>query len=214
VKRASLCPEERVPTSTYFNLPPEKRERIFAAAVNEFAHRNIQSASLANIVAEAGIARGSIYQYFRDKDDIYIHVFDTLRTARAEYDEAAFALYKKEPFLIFFEEFYIRDSEFLLNHPLHIEMGKHLYGHAHGVSRRLIQNIQNRYKEIFLIGIDYDVERGLMRAGIDGSILADLCVHFVTDVFIFQSINNSLTIENIRKHAAGTMDIIKHGVCL
>jgi len=201
-----------VPTNTYFNLPPEKRERIFAAAINEFAQRNIQSASLSNIVAEAGIARGSIYQYFRDKEDIYIYVFETLRARRAEYVESAFALYKKEPFLVFFEAFYIRDSEFLLNHPLHIEMGKHLYGHAHGVSRKLIQKIQSRYREIFLIGIAYDIERGYMRPDINCGILADLCVHLVTDIFIFQSLNNSLTMENIREHATGTMHIIRNGV--
>ena len=201
-----------MPTSTFFNLPAEKRERIFAAAINEFAQRNIQSASLSNIVAEAGIARGSIYQYFRDKEDIYIYVFEALRARRAEYVEPAFALYKKEPFLVFFENFYIRDSEYLLNHPLHIEMGKHLYGHAHGVSRKLIQKIQNRYRELFLIGIDYDIGRGLMRPDIDCGILADLCVHLVTDIFIFQSLNNSLTIENIREQATGTMFIIRNGV--
>ena len=201
-----------MPTSTYFNLPDDKRERIFNAAVNEFARRNVQAASLSNIVAEAGIPRGSMYQYFQDKEDIYVYVLETLRGRRAEYVKPAFELYKKEPFMVFFEEFFTRDSEYLLNHPLHLEIGKHCYGHAYGVSHKLIQKIKNRYKEIFLIGIDYDRERGYIRPDVDCSILADLCVHFVTDIFIFQSVYASTTINDIRERNIAMMQIIKNGV--
>ena len=201
-----------MPTSTYFNLPEDKRERIFNAAVNEFARNNVQAASLSNIVTEAGIPRGSIYQYFQDKEDIYVHVYETLRGMRAEYVKPAFELYKKEPFLVFFEEFFLRDSEYLLNHPLHLEIGKHCYGHAHGVSHKLIQKIKNRYKEIFLIGIDYDRERGYIRADVDCSVLADLCVHFVTDIFIFQSVYDSATMSDVRERNIAMMQIIRHGV--
>ena len=201
-----------MPTKTYLNLPEEKRERIFQAALNEFAQRNVQEASLANIVNEAGISRGSIYQYFRNKDDIYIHVFERLRGERAQYVKPAFDLYKKEPFLIFYETFFMRETEFFLNHPQHLDIGKCCYGHAQGISRKLIQTYQNRFKEIFLLGIDYDLERGLVSREVDCAVLADLCVHLVTDIFIFQSLNNCLTINDIRKQTIATMWIIRNGV--
>ena len=201
-----------MPTSTYFNLPEDKRERIFNAAVSEFAQRNVQAARLSNIVEKAGIPRGSMYQYFRDKEDLYIHIYDTLRAQRAEYVKPAFELYKKEPFLAFFEEFFIRDSEYLLEHPLHLEIGKHCYGHAHGVSRKLIQKIQNRYKDIFLVGIDFDRERGYIRMDVNCSELADFCVHLVTDIFIFQSVYDCPSINDIRERTMAMMQIIKYGV--
>ena len=201
-----------LPTKTYFNLSKEKRERIFNAAINEFARGSIQTASISNIVAEAGIPRGSIYQYFRNKEDIYVHVFETLRNQRAEYVKPAFDLYKKEPFMVFFEEFFIRDSEYLLLNPLHLEVGKHCYGHAHGVSQKLILKIKNRYKEIFLIGLDYDRERGIIRQDVDCSVLADLCVHFVTDIFIFQCIYDCTSISDIRERTMTMMQFIKNGV--
>ena len=201
-----------MPTKTYFNLQDEKRERIFQAAMNEFALRNVQEASLANIVTMAGISRGSIYQYFQDKEDIYIHVFEKLRAERAEYVKPAFELYKKEPFMIFFEDFFFRESEFFMKHPQHLEIGKCCYAHAHGISRKLIQTYQNRYREIFLLGIDYDRERGLIRADVNCAVLADLCVHLVTDIFIFQSVYNSLTLNDIREQTIATMRIIRNGV--
>jgi AcrR family transcriptional regulator len=201
-----------LPTATFYNLPDDKRSRIFQAAVNEFAQRNIDAASLANIVAEAKISRGSIYQYFRDKEDLYIHVIESLRAKRAEYVKPAFDLYKKEPFLTFFENLYIRDSEYMSKHPQQLEVGKHLYGYAHGVSNKLIQKYQNHYREIFLIAIDYDMDRGIIRPDVNLAVLAALCVHLMTDVFIFQSLYDNLTIEDISRRTVEMMGIIKNGV--
>ena len=201
-----------MPTQTFYNLPSEKQERIFAAAIKEFAQRNVQEANLSNIVSAANISRGSLYQYFPNKEDMYIYVFDTLRASRAEYVKPAYRLHKKEPFIKFFEEFYLRDSEYLLQHPEHIELGKQLYSHAHGVSRGLIQQIQSRYKDSFLVAIEYDKERGIISHEISSSSLADLCVHFVTDVFIFQNVRNQLSMNNIREHAQQTLFIIQNGI--
>ena len=201
-----------MPTATYFNLPPEKRMRIFQASVNEFAERNVEAANLSNIVSEAKISRGSIYQYFADKDDLYIHVVESLREKRAEYARPAFDLYKKEPFLVFFEMLYIRNGEFFLKNPQQLEVGKHMYSHAHGVSRKLIQKYQNHYRELFLIAIDYDMDRGMIRSDINRAVLADLCVHFLTDVFIFQYLDNYLSIGDIREQTMQMMTIIKNGV--
>ncbi|MDR3050784.1 MAG: TetR/AcrR family transcriptional regulator [Oscillospiraceae bacterium] len=201
-----------MPSATFHNLPPEKQERVLQAAIKEFGLRNVQEANLSNIVKEAGIARGSIYQYFTSKEDLYVYVFDTLRAHRAEHVQPAFQLYKKAPFLTFFEAFYLRDSEYLIQHPAHIALGQQLYSNALGVSRGLIQRLQNHYKEIFLIGIDFDKERGEISQDIDTSSLADLCVHFVTDIFIFQSVYSQLSMRNIHDHCHKTLHIIANGI--
>ncbi len=93
-----------MPTQTFLNLPKDKQERILNAAIEEFSQRNVQEANIANIVSAAGISRGSIYQYFENKEDMYVYIFDTLRRERAEYVKSAFDLYKKEPFIVFFEQ--------------------------------------------------------------------------------------------------------------
>jgi AcrR family transcriptional regulator len=201
-----------MPTQTFDNLPEEKKKRILQAAVNEFSQRNVKEARLSNIIKDAKIARGSIYQYFISKEDLYTHVFDELRAQRSEYVKPAFSLYKNKPFICFFEEFYLLDSEFLLTHPKHIEIGKHLYGHAHGISGQLIQNIQTKYKETFLIAIAYDKDRGIISEKINNGSLADLCVHLVTDIFIFQSVTRQLTLANIKKQTEHMLTIIRNGI--
>jgi AcrR family transcriptional regulator len=59
------------PRQTFFNLPQEKRDHITRAAISHFVRHGYKHASITAIVAEAGIAKGSFYQYFFDKDDLY-----------------------------------------------------------------------------------------------------------------------------------------------
>ncbi|MGN1051496.1 MAG: TetR/AcrR family transcriptional regulator [Acutalibacteraceae bacterium] len=57
---------------TFYNLPEEKRNRILKAIKHEFETAPINKISINRIIKEANISRGSYYQYFDDKNDIYI----------------------------------------------------------------------------------------------------------------------------------------------
>jgi AcrR family transcriptional regulator len=63
------------PKQTFFNLPEKKREKIIRAAVEEFAANGYKRASLNTIVREAGIAKGSLYQYFEHKEALFLYLF-------------------------------------------------------------------------------------------------------------------------------------------
>ena len=60
-----------MPKPTFENLPDAKRELIIQLAAEEFAAHAYRQASLSRIVARAGIAKGSVYQYFDNKLDLY-----------------------------------------------------------------------------------------------------------------------------------------------
>lgn len=60
-----------MPKQTFINLPNDKKEILIHAAMKEFSRAPLFEASIANIVKEAGIPRGSFYQYFEDKEDLY-----------------------------------------------------------------------------------------------------------------------------------------------
>jgi TetR/AcrR family fatty acid metabolism transcriptional regulator len=56
--------------------PPGKRERILDAAVKVFAAEGFYNAKVAQIAQEAGVADGTIYLYFKSKDDLLISLFE------------------------------------------------------------------------------------------------------------------------------------------
>lgn len=53
----------------------EKRRRIFDAAVEVFADKGFESARMADIARAAGVAEGTIYLYFKSKDDLLRSLF-------------------------------------------------------------------------------------------------------------------------------------------
>ena len=69
----------------------DKRERILAAAERVFARRGFFASRVSEIAKDAGVADGTIYLYFKSKDDLLISLFEnrmkqvneTLRTAVA-----------------------------------------------------------------------------------------------------------------------------------
>lgn len=78
-KKDSRKREDIMPTRTFFHLPDEKQERLLEAARIEFSRAPLKDASIANIVKLAEIPRGSFYQYFENKEDLYFYYFDLLR---------------------------------------------------------------------------------------------------------------------------------------
>jgi AcrR family transcriptional regulator len=65
-----------MPKETFFNLPGDKRQAILDLAIEEFASHDYKNASISRIVERAGIAKGSFYQYFADKKDLYLYLVD------------------------------------------------------------------------------------------------------------------------------------------
>jgi len=54
----------------------EKRRRILEAAVRVFARKGYHGAKVAEVARRAGVADGTIYLYFRNKEDILVSLFD------------------------------------------------------------------------------------------------------------------------------------------
>jgi TetR/AcrR family fatty acid metabolism transcriptional regulator len=52
-----------------------KYHRILEAAVKVFARQGFRQCTVAQIAKEAGVADGTIYLYFKNKDDILVHFF-------------------------------------------------------------------------------------------------------------------------------------------
>jgi AcrR family transcriptional regulator len=55
-------------------LPAERREAVIRAAQVEFGAHGFSGASLNTIAKQAGVAKGSLFQYFDDKASLYVHL--------------------------------------------------------------------------------------------------------------------------------------------
>lgn len=67
-----------MPKITFFNLPEEKQANLIDCIKKEFSRVPLNEASVANIIKDANIPRGSFYQYFEDKEDAFYYVLELL----------------------------------------------------------------------------------------------------------------------------------------
>lgn len=65
-----------MPKQTFYHLGIDKQTTLIRAAMKEFSRVPLHEASIANIIKDAGIPRGSFYQYFEDKEDLYFFLLD------------------------------------------------------------------------------------------------------------------------------------------
>jgi TetR/AcrR family fatty acid metabolism transcriptional regulator len=62
-----------------------KRDAILRAAIDVFADRGYFNAQVADVARAAGVAAGTVYLYFRSKDDLLVSIFEkTVRGRLAE----------------------------------------------------------------------------------------------------------------------------------
>lgn len=71
--------------ATFYNLPGDKREAFLEATFNEFAEHSFKQASISRLVKTLGIAKGSVYQYFTDKADLYTYLYEMSQDVRMGY---------------------------------------------------------------------------------------------------------------------------------
>lgn len=66
---------------------PDKRQAILDAAEKTFGANGYAAATMEQIAADAGISKGSIYNYFRSKQDLFMELFaQSVATDEAQVD--------------------------------------------------------------------------------------------------------------------------------
>jgi AcrR family transcriptional regulator len=62
-----------MPKETFFNLSEEKQGNVMRAAINEFSKHGFEKGNIGDIAKNAGVAKGSMYQYFENKRELFLY---------------------------------------------------------------------------------------------------------------------------------------------
>jgi AcrR family transcriptional regulator len=65
--------DKSLPKRTFNRLDDEKKEKVMRAAIEEFQAHGFENAKVEAIAQNAEIAKGSIYQYFDDKKELFLY---------------------------------------------------------------------------------------------------------------------------------------------
>jgi len=115
-----------MPKDTFFNLPEAKRALICRAAIAEFATHSFEQASINRIVARAGIAKGSFYQYFENKQDLYLYLLRRIAEEKLAYLSPILRNPEEYGFFALIRELYLSGLQFAAEYPQYAAMSRKL----------------------------------------------------------------------------------------
>ena len=87
-----------MPNPTFFHLPEAKRQRLMDAVWQEFTSVSYMEASINKIIQTADISRGSFYQYFSGKQDVFTYILKTIMDAGKNVFQAQLTVHNNDLF--------------------------------------------------------------------------------------------------------------------
>lgn len=107
-----------MPTVTWDRLDPIRRAAVVEAAEAEFGEHGFSQGSLNAIARRGGVAKGSLFQYFTDKRDLYAHIVDVAsERVRSEIEGRIRELDPSRPFFEFLTELLDAWVGYFADHP-------------------------------------------------------------------------------------------------
>lgn len=164
-----------MPKPTFYNLKEEKKRRIFQAAVQEFASHKFSEASLNRIVKTAKIPWGSFYQYFDNKEDLYLYIIKELSKYKWDALEQAGVEDIDKDFFNTIREKIVALFELGKGNPDYAQIVLLQEMDDNEFIRKLRGDSAKRWKDI----IERDKERGLIKPEIDADVMLDMFYNFV-----------------------------------
>ncbi len=175
IGRGRRIGDDDLPSETFFRLPPDKRLRIEKAAVREFTDYHYDAASINRIVEAARIAKGSFYQYFSDKKDLYLHLISLLAEQKAQMLKAYLNENAHQEFFDLLHELFAAGLRFASEHPDWQKIiSRLMQDHDHPIYLEIMQQNTRAADEFFCPLIEQAMERGECRSDLDVPLTAHL----------------------------------------
>ncbi|GAB4278449.1 MAG: TetR/AcrR family transcriptional regulator [Candidatus Promineifilaceae bacterium] len=203
-----------MPKETFFNLPQEKRDAICKTAVAEFAAHPYKQASINHIIAQAGIAKGSFYQYFENKKDLYLYLLQIIGEAKLKYLAPALQNPEQNDFFTLLRDIYRAGIQFAIKNPQYTEIGKKLLASKDDpILADIIEANMPAAQNFFAPLLQQAINRGEVRADIDIDMFAYMIAAMHTHIVEYHIEHVSSKYD---EHMMTTLDqfieFLRHGI--
>ncbi len=181
-----------MPKETFFRIAEEKRERLLCEAAALFAERGYNQADVAEVASRAGVAKGSIYNYFDSKEDLYLYVCrdGMQRSRQAIYGDLdpEWDVYRQ------IEHIFRRGAGFIGSHPEYLILYANIS--SAGMKRfsdQMSLDVEKYTADHLKRLIRRDMEKGLIRDDVDINFTAFL-VNSLYIIFMTSLVSNHFNV--------------------
>jgi len=209
-----------IPKETFYNLPEGKRQLLEKMAIREFAAFGYDKASINRFVDKCQIAKGSFYQYFEDKKDLFLYLITRVNEKKLKFLSPVFQNPGQYDFFTLIREMFMSGIKFAADNPEITMIGNWLFKNkSHPIYNEIVgmglQNAQNIYTEL--------LERAISRSEVRADIDINFVSHTISSMnisaveYYFQSVKGEETgMQKFDENIIGTVDLlidfIKNGI--
>jgi AcrR family transcriptional regulator len=170
-----------VPTVTWARVDPARRAAVVEAAEAEFGMHGFSGGSLNVIARRAGVAKGSLFQYFADKRDLFAFIADVAsQRVRTYMEQRIRELGPSRPFFDFLTDWLDAWVAYFADHPHERALHAAAMLEVDTEARVSVQNVIHRhYLEVLRPLVGDALVRGDLRVDSDtGALLSLLLMIF------------------------------------
>lgn len=156
-----------MPKETFLNLPEEKKEKIFREAIKEFGKKGYEKGNVGEIAKAAGVAKGSMYQYFEDKKELYMYCVKESYNISMKYTSSKIHnIEEVNIFDLFYQGFkdtwpFLREER-----ELNIFLSKVTYENKHSIKDEALTYILNQSRSFMKNVIEANKKKGYINKAI------------------------------------------------
>jgi AcrR family transcriptional regulator len=202
-----------MPSQTFFNLPDDKKNRIIDAITDELGLHTYEHINIQNIIKQAKIPRGSFYQYFEDKDDMYDFFLSHIKNLKFQFWGPLFELETDITFIERFRQIYIKGIAFEKAYPKLVKVAKNVANSDVLKQRPIYQEGLKQAQFMYESYIIKDQEKGLIRKDIDPKLLSTVLNEFMSKITLEELSKTTSNLETVEQKATEIIEIIMKGIC-
>lgn len=207
-----------MPNSAFFNLSEEKRNLIMSVAIDVFSSTNYDIASINQICKESNIAKGSFYQYFTDKLDLYIYIMTLAIEKKVSFFTIILDQFKTLTLLEQIRLLFIKGIEFSKEYPQYAALGEQFSKESNETAKlAVIKEGEKRSEILFVEMVDHAKSKGEISSNVDTLALSMMLqsLNKTVNEYIlnkFDGINNTNYSGDTNKLVDSLLNIIYNGI--
>ena len=202
-----------MPKATFFNLPSEKRELIISAATQVFSAERYNAASINQICRKAGIAKGSFYQYFDNKLDLYVYIMKSAIQAKVRFFSDAVDEFNSLSLSEQFKLLFVKGAEFAKAQPLYAALGEQfLIENDEAAKAAVIKEGDMQAQSLLITMIQNAKAKGEIDNGVDELALSILLQSVSDAVSKLGNMGSESSAEDINSLVDSLISIVYNGI--
>ncbi|MGM0608489.1 MAG: TetR/AcrR family transcriptional regulator [Candidatus Muiribacteriota bacterium] len=201
--------------ATFQNLPENKKNKVINAGIKEFSAYVFHKASITRICKRSQIPKGSFYQYFYNKKDLYLYIFDLIVETKMKSFNGVLDDKNKFGFFENIKRIQKKGIEFAWENPDYIKITQNMSS-----SLELTNEILKRYGKIqddfFSCIINAGIKNGDLKNNLDVKILKFIVNNFIQSVqtYVLSIIKQEKDIDlnNLDRVYDDFFEVLKNGI--